>query len=132
MTSPNIPAQVIADNLAALPHPDGSVHQLAGYQPTLLPEPLAAQVRKTALEIGESIVHLLKVSGWEVVPAGGTPAPVEQDDRPPVGVVWCNECDAELLRLNLSDPARIMASAPNLCAVFGARGCVFPKCRRIS
>lgn len=127
---PDNAAQVIAANLACLPHPDGGTRQLAAYSTALLPEPMAAEVTKTAGEIGEAIVHLLETAGWQIIPAGAAPAPPTQDTGSPIGQVWCNVCDAPMLQLNLSDPSRIMASGPMLCEAFGADGCKFPKCGR--
>lgn len=97
------PAQLIAANLAALPHPDGTPRQLAGYNRTLLPEPLQAEVDKTAADIGESIIWLLEQSGWAVVPADQAAEPAATQTGPPVAHLHCTFCDTRLLSLNIAD-----------------------------
>lgn len=97
------PAQLIAANLAALPHPDGTPRQLAGYNRQLLPEPLQAEVDKSAADIGEAIIHLLEVSGWTVAPATTQPADTPQT-APPIAHLHCTFCDMRLLSLNLTEP----------------------------
>lgn len=98
------PAQLIAANLAALPHPDGTPRQLAGYSKTLLPEPLQAQVEQSANEVAEAIVHLLETSGYDIVPAGSQ-QPTTTTAEPPVAHLHCTFCDTRLLSLNLTDAA---------------------------
>ena len=61
------PADIIAKHLAALPHPDGGVRKLPGFSARLLPEPIAQQVTRTAHDIGDAIVHLLKLNGYTIV-----------------------------------------------------------------
>ncbi len=101
------PAELIARNLAALPHPDGTPRQLAGFNSQLMPEAMAEQVNQTATDIGESIVHLLTTSGYDIVPAGHTTPPPD-DDKPAVASVYCTYCDARTLQLNITNPARVM------------------------
>lgn len=96
------PAQLIASNLGALPHPDGAPRQLAGFASTLLPDPLREQVDRTAREIGDAIVHLLETGGYRIVSAADEPAAAPDPGPAPIGHLHCRECDARLLSLNLS------------------------------
>lgn len=61
------PAQIIAKHLAGLPHPDGGLLKLPGFNARILPEPIAQQVGKTAEQIGEAVVHLLKLNGYTII-----------------------------------------------------------------
>lgn len=112
------PAQLIAANLAALPHPDGNPRQLAGYSKTLLPEPLQAQVEQNATEIGEAIVHLLEQSGYSILPAGAQTAAEPTPEAPPVAHLHCTFCDTRLLSLNISDPSHARTDGAALIASF--------------
>lgn len=100
-------ADIIAKNLAALPHPDGNPRQLPGFQTQLLPEAMAEQVTQTAKDIGDAIVFLLESSGLQIVPAGQTPT-AEPTDAPPIANVHCTYCDARVLQLNISNPNRVL------------------------
>lgn len=101
------PAQLIATNLAALPHPDGTHRQLPGFATQLLPEAMAQQVTDTANGIGEAIIHLLETSGYQIV----TAQPVAQPAEPAqVANVHCSYCDARVLQLNITNPARVMTT----------------------
>lgn len=108
------PAQIIASNLAALPHPDGGTRHLPGFNAGLLPDPMREQVTRAADEIGEAIVHLLETSGYRVTDAPAAPAPA--DDAPAVGHLHCRDCDTRLLSLNLSSPEYIVTSGRALIA----------------
>ena len=106
MTSP---AQIIADNLAALPHPDGTPRQLPGFATQLMPEQMAQQIKQAATELGEAIVNLLETTGYQVI----TRAPAEQPatpTAPEVASVYCAHCEARVLQLNITNPARVMAT----------------------
>lgn len=103
------PAELIARNLPALPHPDGTPRQLAGFNPQLLPEALAQQVTETANDIGQAIVHLLETSGYRIVPATQIADPVPAEP-PRIANVHCSYCDAQVLRLNISNPNRVMTT----------------------
>lgn len=100
------PAQLIAKNLAALPHPDGTPRQLPGFATQLLPEQMAQQVTQTANDLGEAIVHLLETSGYTIT-KGHTPAPTEPAQ---VANVHCVYCDARVLQLNITNPSRVMTT----------------------
>lgn len=101
------PAQLIATNLAALPHPDGTPRQLPGFATQLLPEQMAQQVNQTALELGEAIVNLLETSGYTIT--YGTPTP-PADTPAQIANVHCVYCDARVLQLNITNPARVMTT----------------------
>lgn len=99
-------AQIIAQNLAALPHPDGTPRQLPGFATQLLPEPMAQQVTQTARELGEAIIHLLDINGYKV----GTAAEFSQpaaDQPPQIANVHCVYCEARVMQLNITNPARV-------------------------
>lgn len=102
------PAQLIAQNLAALPHPDGVPRQLPGFQTRLLPEPMQEQVSRTAGEIGDAIIHLLTMNGYAIVKADqlspATPAERKTAD------VYCNHCTAQVLSLNITNPAMVKSN----------------------
>lgn len=67
------PAQVIAQNLGALPHPDGAVIQLPGFRTTLLPEGIRLEVNETATKIATAIVHLLESNGYAITAKNSQP-----------------------------------------------------------
>lgn len=110
------PAQLIASNLGALPHPDGAPRQLAGFASTLLPDPLREQVDRTAREIGDAIVHLLETGGYRIVSAADEPAAAPDPGPAPIGHLHCRECDARLLSLNLTTPNHIVTNGRALIA----------------
>lgn len=110
------PAQLIAANLGALPHPDGSPRQLAGFAVTLLPDPLREQVNRTAGDIGESIVYLLETNGYRIVSVTDEPVAPSDPGPAPIGHLHCRECDARLLSLNLTTPTHIVTSGRALIA----------------
>lgn len=118
------PAELIAANLAALPHPDGAPRQLAGFTTALLPDALREQVTRAATDIGDAIVHLLETNGYRITtatePAGDTPT--EPSAATPVGHLHCTHCDTRLLSLNLVDPAHIMTDGRALLRALAARG----------
>ena len=101
------PAELIAQNLAALPHPDGNPRQLPGFATQLLPEEMAEQVTKTALELGEAIIHLLTLNGYDITTGQTQTAPPE---APSVANVHCTYCDARVLQLNITNPSRVLTS----------------------
>jgi hypothetical protein len=110
------PAELIAANLAALPHPDGAPRQLAGFATTLLPDPLREQVTRTAGDIGEAIVYLLETSGYRITAAADEPVAPAVSAPADVGHLHCRECDARLLSLNLATPSHIVTSGRALIA----------------
>lgn len=105
MTSP---AQLIATNLAALPHPDGTPRQLPGFAGHLMPEQMAQQVNQAATELGEAVIHLLETNGYAVVPAGQIAA--AESVAPEIANVVCTHCDARVLQLNMTNPARVLTT----------------------
>lgn len=121
------PAALIADNLAALPHPDGTPRQMPGFQSALLPEVLQNQVKQSAQELGEAIVNLLAVNGLAVVPADQarqpTQLPVHQ-----LGNVHCNVCDQRLFQLNMVNPEKILTNPQLLIAGIAA---INPECPHV-
>lgn len=118
-----LPAELIATNLAALPHPDGTPRHMPGFQTQLLPEPLQEQVSQNARELGEAIVHLLESSGYRIltdaqIQAAGQPAPAA--DPQTLGSVHCNVCDTKLFQLNMVNPSKILTNPQLLIAGIGA------------
>jgi hypothetical protein len=105
MTSP---AHIIATNLAALPHPDGTPRQLPGFSMQLMPEHMAQQVTQTANELGEAIVYLLENSGYQIVSAAQIEQPATADDAPQIANVHCTYCDARVMQLNMTNPAKVL------------------------
>jgi hypothetical protein len=96
-------AKLIADNLHALPHPDGTElrdNQLAG-DPSL---PQAWRDDVAALKQGraEGIVHLIETNGGQIVMPGDQAAP------PPPPAQWvdvlCTACQNRLFQINLVAP----------------------------
>lgn len=99
------PAQLIAQHLAALPHPDGSTRNLPGFSHRLLPEPIQKQVSKTAQDIGECIVHLLEQNGYYL-----TTEKPSQPTQTNIATVVCNHCSEQLLQFNITHPERVATS----------------------
>lgn len=99
------PATLIAQHLAALPHPDGAARQLPGFQAKLLPQPMQEQVTKTAQDIGEAIVHLLTLNGYKIVTDADLTQPVKPTQ---IADVFCNKCNAKVLSLNITNPTRVL------------------------
>ena len=62
------PAQLIADNLARLPHPGGTdkarLLMFRTFDTTGLPPDIAKAVNASAVVIGEAIIHLLHTNGY--------------------------------------------------------------------
>lgn len=114
------PAKLIADNLAALPHPDGTARQMPGFNAHLLPDGMRAQVQQTAQDIGEAIVHLLETNGHAL---GEQPAQPVAD---PVDVahLHCLSCDTRLLSINVSGPI----ARTNGTALLRALAVLNPEC----
>lgn len=103
------PAELIAANLHALPHPDGTPRQLAGFNTQLLPDAMQKQVQDTAKDIGAAIIHLLESSGYHIT----TETPTDPDDEPiQAANIHCTLCDAKLLTLNLVNPTHSLTNGP--------------------
>lgn len=99
------PAEVIANNLAALPHPDGVPRQLPGFNTRLLPEVIQEQVTKTARDIADAIVHLLTMNGYTIT----TPDQIAKEPRDTrTAHVYCTTCTKEVLNLNITHPDRVL------------------------
>lgn len=119
------PAELIAHNLASLPHPSGGVLGLPGFQTRLLPAAMRDQVGQTSREIGEAIVHLLTSNGYRVVSDSDTapiPAPAGST---PIAALTCRVCGTVLLELSLVDPRRVLTDGPALLAGLSNRS---PEC----
>lgn len=105
------PAEIIATNLASLPHPDGTPRQLPGFSTQLLPEALQQQMSSTAREIGEAIINLLTMNGYQVVTeqqlAQAAPADTEAPTR---ANVHCTMCDKKLFSVNLTNPEHTLTN----------------------
>ena len=108
------PAQLIAANLAALPHPDGAPRQLSGFSTALLPDALREQVTRSAEDIGDAIVNLLELNGYQILAESDIPAPAGDTVAPPIAHLHCSLCDARLLSLNLVNPAHALTNGPLL------------------
>jgi hypothetical protein len=101
------PAELIANNLAALPHPDGAPRQLSGFSTRLLPEALHSQIQQTAKDIGEAVIHLLETNGYTVT--NETSQPTQATDEPPqIANIHCHHCDARVLQMNISTPTKVL------------------------
>jgi hypothetical protein len=101
------PAELIAANLAALPHPDGTPRQLPGFSTQLLPEAMQQQVQNTAKELGEAIINLLEVNGWTVT---NQPIPESEPEPPQTANVHCTLCDQKLFTINLINPSHTLTN----------------------
>jgi hypothetical protein len=105
-TSPVI--DLIADNLGALPHPDGKpTASVLGKIEALRPE-YAEGSRIAGRRLAESVVHLIEVNGWTIV-ATEEYRRLAAKEAPPakVAVLRCNQCDTELLHVSLHNPDRV-------------------------
>lgn len=102
------PAELIATNLAALPHPDGTPRQMPGFSSQLLPEPLQQQVAQSAKDIGEAIINLLELNGYTV--GTGTPTVEASPEPPQVANIHCTLCDKKLFSLNLTNPTHSLTN----------------------
>lgn len=108
-------ADLIAANLAALPHPDGGTRQLAGYNVTLLPDALREQIDSSARDIGAAIVYLLEQNGYEIRPPGSAASAADSSaEQPTVAHVHCVLCDTKMLSLNISHPEHVVADGRRL------------------
>ena len=105
---------VIAANLAALPHPDGSPRQLPGFSSRLMPEAMRPHVEKAGREIAESVVHLLELNGFQLE----KPAPAEPQQAD-VLHVHCTLCSARLMSVSLADAPMASTSGPALLRGLG-------------
>ena len=101
---------VIAANLAALPHPDGSPRQLPGFSARLMPEAMRPHVEQAGREIAEALVHLLTLNGFAVDKAAEQAEPVNAD----VLHIHCSLCSVRLMSVSLADCPRAATSGPAL------------------
>jgi hypothetical protein len=99
------PAELIATNLHALPHPDGTPRQLPGFATQFMPEPLREQVNASATDIGHAIIHLLEQAGYRVT---NEPTQPETLDTSYIASVHCAHCNARVLQLNVTNPERVL------------------------
>lgn len=125
MTSPSSdPSQVaslIADHLAALPHPDGGVRAVAGFAGGgLMPEPLRDQQRRQAVEVGEAIVHLITSHGWTIGRADSVTETPASSDRPSAVRLHCRQCDTLLLTVSLAHGPRAITDGAALIGGLGS------------
>ena len=121
MTSP---ADIIAANLSALPHPDGAPRQLPGFATRLLPEPMQQQVGESAKQIGESVVHLLELNGYRITDEPRQPT---QTEAPPnIAHLHCAQCDTRLMSLNIVNPEHAVTNGRALLQAFAARSLECP------
>lgn len=104
------PAELIAKNLAALPHPDGTPRQLPGFSTQLLPEALQQQMSQTALDIGESIINLLTLNGYKVATEQELGQPATPTEAPTKANVHCTMCDKKLFAFNLTNPEHTLTN----------------------
>lgn len=104
------PAQIIASNLSALPHPDGTPRQLPGFSTQLLPEALQQQMSKTALDIGEAIINLLTLNGYKVLTDQEIAQPAAPPDAPSQANIHCTMCDKKLFSVNLTNPTHTLTN----------------------
>ncbi len=104
------PAQLIAKNLSALPHPDGTPRQLAGFSTQLLPEALQQQMSQTGQDIGEAIINLLSLNGYRVVTEQELNQPATETGPPATANVHCTMCDKKLFSINLTNPAHVLTN----------------------
>jgi hypothetical protein len=113
---------LIAENLPALPHPDGQPRKLAGYSTTAKPEGLVKQITRGAQEIGDSIVNLIEQNGGTITfgdePPVAEPAPGPAP-TPRIAEIHCALCNTRLLRLNIANAPHIRISPENLVAMVG-------------
>lgn len=116
------PAQLIAANLAALPHPDGTPRQLPGFANQLLPDSLQQEISQAAQDIGESIINLLETNGYTVT---NQPATIEPPATPTVANVHCSLCDTRLLQINLVNPEHTLTNGPLFLKTLAGRA---PEC----
>ena len=100
---------VIAANLAALPHPDGSPRQLPGFSARLMPEAMRPHVEKAGREIAESLVHLLELNGFDV-----DKTPLAEPESADVLHIHCTLCSARIMSVSLADAPRASTSGPAL------------------
>lgn len=121
MTSP---AELIANNLAALPHPDGTPRQLAGFSTQLLPEAMHDEINKAAREIGESIINLLTEHGYHIVTDDELHQPTPTSS-PEIAHVHCTLCDTRLFSLNITTPSHCLTNAESFIEAISQRspGC---------
>ena len=103
-------AQIIADNLQALPHPDGTPRQMPGFNAQLLPEPMQQQVKQTAKDIGEAIINLLELNGYQILTQAELDQPTQGAEPAQVANVHCTMCDKKLFSLNLTNPAHSLTN----------------------
>lgn len=101
------PAELIAANLQALPHPDGTARALPGFNAQLLPEEMHKQIADTAKELGEAIVYLLESSGYQLTTEPPPPA-----EAPDTAAIHCTLCDTRLFTLNLVNPTHCLTNGP--------------------
>lgn len=99
-------AHLIATNLQALPHPDGTPRSLPGFNTRILPEALKQEIDRYALDFGEAIVHLLELNGYHLQTELRQPT---QTTQPETASVICAHCNARVLQLNITNPERVVA-----------------------
>lgn len=118
-------AQIIATNLASLPHPDGAPRQLPGFAAQVLPAPLQEEMRKAANDVGEAIVNLLELNGYRIVTDDELDQPAESVEPPQVANVHCAMCDQKLFSINLTNPEHTLTNGRLFLEGLGA---LSPEC----
>lgn len=119
------PAHIIAANLAALPHPDGTPRVLPAFNTRLLPEPLQQQMTQTSKDIGECIVHLLELNGYQVVSNEEANRAAQPAEPASMANVHCTMCDQKLFSLRLTNPTHAVTDGR---AFIGAVSNLNPEC----
>lgn len=134
MSNPTI-AKLIAENIHALPTPNGEPIRLAQFDTNTMPpamrDQLAEEHNKTTNNIGQAVVHLIETHGnSEIITKTElnqlrTKAKAFDGQRPPTAKVYCTSCNQLLLEFNITNPDRINANGPQLRQTAGA-ACTCP------
>jgi hypothetical protein len=94
-------AELIADNLHSLPHPDGRPRRLLEYSRFgKTPETVARQAIK-GLGMGHAMIHLLERHGFQITHKDD-PKPADANEYK-VARLKCLHCGKELLRIGVDE-----------------------------
>ncbi|MDZ7886589.1 MAG: hypothetical protein U5N53_28460 [Mycobacterium sp.] len=113
-------------NDGALPHPSGDPVRLAQFSTGNLPPGLREQVteehQKTLMAIGEALAFVLETNGIATTSAARLDELLTKEKafdgvRPPMASMYCADCGARMLDINITRPERITTRSATLRTV---------------
>jgi len=92
-------AQLVADNLGRLPHPNGSDIRFMHYSTFGHKQDVVERLQNRAYDVGQAIIHLLESNGY-VLNHRDDPAPAD-NGRVQHATIVCRHCGGHIARMPL-------------------------------